>query len=38
MAKTLAASGHTEVAKREYQRALQLHPEYEQAMNNLVSD
>ena len=37
VAKTLSSSGRTELAKMEYQRALRLHPEYEQAMNNLVS-
>ena len=40
VAKTLSwprHSGRTELAKMEYQRALRLHPEYEQAMNNLVS-
>ena len=36
MAKTLSGSGRNEAAKMEYQRALRLYPDYEQAMNNLV--
>ena len=36
VAKTLSGSGRNEAAKLGYQRALRLHPDYEQAMNNLV--